>query len=99
MSRIVGIVLVVVGVLLATSFIIHSSWLLIGLALVFGIGANAGWIGRWGMGLAGLLAVLGLVGLVFGAVAGIFVLAIRLAPLLLVIYGISVLIGKPRRRS
>lgn len=84
---------------MATSFIIHSSWLFILLALAFGVGASSGWIGRWGMGVAGLLAVLGVIGLLFGAVAGIFALVIRLAPLLLVIYGLSVLFGKSRRRS
>jgi hypothetical protein len=93
MSRILGIALIAVGVFLVTSFLIHSAWLLLGLALLFGLGASTGWIGRAGYGVAAVLAVLGLAGAFFGAVAWI----VRWAPLLLVIFGLYFLLGKPRR--
>lgn len=98
MSRFVGTALVILGVFLAVTVLVKSAWLFVLLALLFGAGSAAGWVGRWGMGVAGLLLLIALPGLFFGVVGGLIHLAIRFAPLLLVIWGISMLFGKTKRR-
>ncbi|HLO03993.1 MAG TPA: hypothetical protein VK191_12865 [Symbiobacteriaceae bacterium] len=98
MSRFVGTALVILGVFLAVTFLVKSAWLFVLLALLFGVGASTGLVGRWGMGVAGVLLLIALPGLFFGAVGTLLHLAIRFAPLLLVIWGISMLMGKGKRR-
>lgn len=98
MSRFFGTVLVILGIFLAVSFLVKGAWLLLVLAILFGAGSAAGWVGRWGMGVAGLLLLIALPGLFFGAVGALIGLAIRFAPLLLVIWGATMLFGKKQRR-
>lgn len=97
MSRFFGTVLVILGLFLAVTFLVKSAWLFVLMAILFGAGSAAGWVGRWGMGVAGLLLLIALPGLFFGAVGTLFRLAIQFAPLLLVIWGVTMLFGKRRR--
>jgi hypothetical protein len=98
MSRFFGTVLVFLGIFLALTVLVKSAWLFVLLALMFGAGSAAGWVGRWGMGVAGVLLLIALPGLFFGTVGALLHLAIRFAPLLLVIWGISMLVGRSGRR-
>lgn len=98
MSRFFGTVLVILGLVLAVTFLVKSAWIFVLLAILFGAGSAAGWVGRWGMGVAGVLLLVALPGLFFGMVGTLIGLAIRFAPLLLVIWGLSMLFGKKQRR-
>lgn len=87
-NKIIGIVVVLLGLLFAFRLFISSTMLFLIIAAVLAVAAGTGSIGRTGYVLAGIFLILGLMGstlrLALGAVAMLF----KLAPLILVLVGI-----------
>jgi hypothetical protein len=93
MAKLVGLMLVVLGVLFSIRSV-SGNWILLLLgagALVYG--AASGVIGRWGYVGGGLLALLVAPVLLFKSLA----LLLKLLPYLLVLYGIYLLLRTTQR--
>lgn len=92
MNKLFSILLVIVGLYLAFTVLLTGWKLLFLVAALLALGSLTGAIGRWGYGLAGLLALIAIPSLMFSAVATAMALLIKLAPLLLVVFGIYALV-------
>jgi hypothetical protein len=101
MHRFIGSLLISITLLLFVLFMVKSVGLLLIAALAFGIGAHTGAIGSWGKPVAAILLLLAIPGLILGALGltlgllGILIgLAVKIAPLLLVIWCVAFLFKK-----
>lgn len=91
MIRYVGVGIVIIGALFLAKTMLYSWMLLLLLALAFAIAAAAGTVGRWGYAAAVVCALLVVPGALFSG----FRMLLRMAPLLLVLFGLYMLI-RPR---
>ncbi|MGE5674629.1 MAG: hypothetical protein ACM3XM_12300 [Mycobacterium leprae] len=97
MPKYLGLVLVVLGLFLVVKTV-ASMWLLFLLAaLVLAVATTIGAIGRWGFGLALVCGLVAVPGLLFRTLFAGAALAVRLLPLILVIYGLYLLARLFRR--
>lgn len=87
-NKILGILVVVLGLVLLTKLFVSGTFLFLIIAGVLALAAGTGAMGRTGYVLAGIFVVLAFAGF---AVRGVFVaiaMLFKLAPLLLVLVGI-----------
>lgn len=91
MSKVWGILLIVVGGFFMLKVMASFAFLFLLIAAGLAVGAAAGAIGKWGFTAAGIFALLALPMFALKTVFIGLAMVFRLAPILLVIFGIYVL--------
>ncbi|MFZ5814036.1 MAG: hypothetical protein ACOY93_01860 [Bacillota bacterium] len=97
MNKILGIMVVILGMILLTRLFVSGTVLFLIVAAVLALAAGTGQMGRTGYVLAGIFLVLALASSAFRFALGAFGMLFRLAPILLVLGGIY-MIAKAIRR-
>lgn len=88
MQKAIGLVVIILGAYLTFKMMFSMGILFLLIAAALAIGAVTGLAGRWAYGLAAVFALLAVPVLALRSVAILF----RLAPLLLVAYGIYIVL-------
>ncbi len=92
LNKILGAVVVVLGLILAFRFVVSGTVLFLIVAGVLALAASAGGIGKSGYVLAGLFLLLALTGSAFRFAMGAIGMLFRMAPLIAVLVGVYLLV-------
>lgn len=88
MNKLIGIVLLLIGLLAVFRFTMSGAWLFLLVAAGLAFAVNAGWLGRGGYVAAVIFVLLAFAGLAARTVVFGFAMLFRLAPLILLALGI-----------
>ncbi len=88
MNKLIGIILVLVGLLALFRFTMSSAWLFLLIAAGLALAVKSGWLGRGGYALAVVFALLAVAGFAVRTVVFGLAMLFRLAPLILLAVGI-----------
>lgn len=94
MKQFLGILFLILGGLFLFKILTQGWVLFLLLALCLAAASATGATGRWGYSAAALLLLLGLPGLFIQSLAVLLALAARLAPALLILFGIYLLASR-----
>jgi len=87
-NKLVGLILVLIGLLALFRFTMSSAWLFLLIAAALAFAVQAGWLGRVGYAAAIFFVLLAFAGLAMRTVFFGLAMLFRLAPLILLILGI-----------
>jgi hypothetical protein len=91
-NKFLGALFVLLGIFLVFKAVLGGAFLFLLLAAGLAVGAATRAIGRWAYALAGLFVLLALPGLLFRSVFFGVAMLVKLAPVLLVLYGVYLLL-------
>lgn len=88
MNKVIGIILVLVGLLALFRFSMSSAWLFLLIAAALALAVQAGWLGRGAYAAAVIFVLLAFAGLALRTVFFGLAMLFKLAPLILLALGI-----------
>jgi len=91
-QKVIGLLVIVLGTYLIFKVMFSAGILFLLIAAALAVGAATGLAGRWAYGLAAVFGLVAVPALAFRTIAFSFAILFKLAPFLLVAYGIYIVL-------